>query len=101
VRDSAMTKALEDAFREAEKLPEAEQDQLAAAIRAEIEAETAWDAELANSSDALARLEASLAPPRRNGGDTVKALRRLHKRLAGLTLLTDAFLNRAKDEGRT
>ena len=51
-----MTKALQDAFREAEKLPEAEQDQLAAAIRVEIEAETAWDADLASSRDALATL---------------------------------------------
>ena len=31
-----MTKALRDAFEEAEKLPEVEQDQLAAAIREEI-----------------------------------------------------------------
>jgi hypothetical protein len=36
---TVMTKALEDAFKEAQKLPEREQDQLAAAIRAEIEAE--------------------------------------------------------------
>jgi hypothetical protein len=34
-----MTKALEEAFREAQKLPEAQQDELAVAIRAEIEAE--------------------------------------------------------------
>ncbi len=35
-----MTKALEEAFSQASKLPESEQDALAAAIRAEIEAET-------------------------------------------------------------
>jgi len=35
--EAAMTKALQDAFREAEKLPETEQDQLAAAIRAELQ----------------------------------------------------------------
>ncbi len=52
------------------------------------------------NQEALARLEASLAPPRRSGSATVKALRRLHKRLAGLPPLTDAFLNRAKNEGR-
>jgi len=33
-----MTKALEDAYREASKLPEAEQDALAAAIRSELAA---------------------------------------------------------------
>ena len=54
--DTAMTKALQDAFHAAEKLPEAEQDQLAAAIRAEIEAEVVWDARLASSSDALTAL---------------------------------------------
>jgi antitoxin FitA len=53
------------------------------------------------NQEALARLEASLAAPRRNGGATVRALRRLHKRLAGLPPVTDAFLNRAKNEGRT
>ena len=53
------------------------------------------------NQEALARLEASLAVPRRSGGATVKALRRLHKRLAGLPPVTDAFLNSAKKEGRT
>jgi plasmid stability protein len=51
------------------------------------------------NQEALARLEGSLAGPRRSGGETLKALRRLHKRLAGLPL-TDAFLNRAKNAGR-
>jgi hypothetical protein len=45
-------------------------------------------------------LHASLTSSRRSGDETVKALRRLHKRLAGLSPLTDAFLNRAKNEGR-
>ena len=53
------------------------------------------------NQEALARLESSLTAHRLSGGDTVKALRRLHKRLAGLAPLTDAFLNRAKNEGRT
>lgn len=53
------------------------------------------------NQEALARLEASLARPKRNGGDTVKALRRLHRRLAALPPMTDAFLNRAKSEGRS
>ncbi len=53
------------------------------------------------NQEALARLESSLASAmRRSGGQTVKALRRLHKRLAGLPPLTDRFLDRAKNEGR-
>jgi hypothetical protein len=48
-----MTKALHDVFEEAAKLPEAEQEQLAAAIRAELEAETVWEARMAASRDAL------------------------------------------------
>jgi len=51
--ETVMTKALEDSFKEAQKLPEREQDQLAAAIRAEIDAEHAWEG---TSGDALAEL---------------------------------------------
>jgi len=51
-----MTKALEEAFKAASKLPEAEQDALAAAIRAEIEAEKDWDKAFAGSLDVLERL---------------------------------------------
>jgi plasmid stability protein len=47
------------------------------------------------NQEALARLESSLGASRHNGGETVKALRRLHKRLAALPPLTDVFLNRA------
>ena len=53
------------------------------------------------NQEALARLEASLAAaPRRTGPETAKALRGLHRRLAGLPPLTDVFLTRAKSEGR-
>jgi plasmid stability protein len=52
------------------------------------------------NQELLARLESTVAGPRRSGGQTVRALRRLHKSLAGLAPLTDAFLNRAKNEGR-
>ena len=48
------------------------------------------------NQEALARLDASLTGPRRGGSETAKALRRLHKRLAGLPPLTDAFLTWAK-----
>ena len=51
-----MTKALQDVFKEAEKLPEAEQEQLAAAIRAELEAEAVWEGRLAASTKALEAL---------------------------------------------
>ena len=56
---TVMTKALQDAFKEAEKLPEAEQDQLAAAIRAEIEAERAWEARRAASGRLAGPLRAA------------------------------------------
>lgn len=65
--NTVMTKALQDAFREAEKLPEAEQDQLAAAIRAEIEAERAWETRLAASRDALAALADEALDEHRRG----------------------------------
>jgi hypothetical protein len=52
------------------------------------------------NQEALVRLEASLTLPRRSGTEAVKALRRLHRRMTGLTPLTDAFLERAKNEGR-
>ena len=54
--ETVMTQALEEAFKEARKLPEREQDQLAAAIRAEIEVERAWEAQLAASGSALGAL---------------------------------------------
>jgi hypothetical protein len=62
-----MTKALVDAFREARKLPERDQNQLAAAIRAEI-AEPAWEAKLAASGDALAALADEALLEHRSGG---------------------------------
>lgn len=51
-----MTKALKQAFDAAALLPEPAQDELAAAILAEIEAEKRFDASLARSGDALERL---------------------------------------------
>lgn len=64
---TVMTKALKDAFREAQELPEGEQDQLAAAIRAEIEAERAWEAQLAASGDTLAALADEALAEHRSG----------------------------------
>ena len=51
-----MTKALDEVFQAAAKLPEAEQDALAAAIKTEIEAEAKWESSFARSQDTLARL---------------------------------------------
>jgi hypothetical protein len=51
-----MTRALKEAFYEASKLADGDQDSLAAAIRAEIEAEKAWESGLESSAPALERL---------------------------------------------
>lgn len=51
-----MTKALEEALKEASKLPEADQDALAEAILAEIQSEEAWGEVFASSQDMLERL---------------------------------------------
>jgi hypothetical protein len=51
-----LTKALREAFREAQKLSDERQDQLAAAIRAEIDADLAWESRLAGSPEALEAL---------------------------------------------
>jgi hypothetical protein len=65
--EATMTKALQDAFKEAEKLPEAEQDQLAAAIRAEIAAEVVWEARLSASRDDLSALADEALAEHRSG----------------------------------
>jgi hypothetical protein len=62
-----MTKALEDVFKEAEKLPEAEQEQLAAAIRAELEADANWEDRLAASTKALEALADEALAEHRSG----------------------------------
>lgn len=51
-----MTKALQRAFEAASRLPEQEQDQLAAAILEELTADERWEAALAKSQEALERL---------------------------------------------
>jgi hypothetical protein len=51
-----MTKLLEEAFAEASKLPEQEQDALAAAILEELASERRWDQAFADSADLLAQL---------------------------------------------
>jgi len=48
-----MTKALEEVLRRISRLPEAEQDALAEAIKAEIGAEKDWDQSFAGSLDVL------------------------------------------------
>ena len=51
-----MTKLLEEAFAEAGKLPEQEQDVLAAVILEELASERRWDQAFAESADLLAQL---------------------------------------------
>lgn len=62
-----MTKALEDAFRQAQSLPPLEQDQLAAAIRGEIDAVLVWEAKFAGSGDVLAALADEALAEHRSG----------------------------------
>jgi len=51
-----MTNALQKAFAAASKLPDQDQDALAAAIVAELAADERWESALAATPDALARL---------------------------------------------
>ena len=51
-----MTKSLKKAFDAASRLPERDQDALAAAILEELAADERWEAALAASPDALGRL---------------------------------------------
>jgi hypothetical protein len=51
-----MTRALKKAFDAASRLAERDQDDLAAAILAEVEADERWDATLAQSPTTLERL---------------------------------------------
>ena len=51
-----MTKLLEKAFAAASKLPEQEQDALAAVILEELASERRWDQAFADSADLLAQL---------------------------------------------
>ena len=51
-----MTKALKKAFEAALRLPDRAQDELAAAILEELDADERWEAAFARSQDALERL---------------------------------------------
>ena len=51
-----MTKLLEEAFAKAAKLPEQEQDALAAVMLEELASERRWDQAFADSADLLAQL---------------------------------------------
>jgi len=65
-----MTKSLEEAFKQASQLSEAEQDALASAIKAEIASEEAWAASFNRSQDALARLADEALADHRAGRTT-------------------------------
>ncbi len=53
-----MSKLLERVVQKARKLPDAEQDAIAAIILEELEDETRWEQAFSKSQDALARLSA-------------------------------------------
>jgi len=55
-QERSVTKLLEEAFAVAARLTPADQDALAAAILAEVQAEPRWQASLGRSADGLARL---------------------------------------------
>jgi len=62
-----MTRALEEVFKRASTLPEAEQDALAEAIRAEIGAAKDWDNSFAGPLDVLERLADEAIADHRTG----------------------------------
>jgi len=66
-----MTKLLEKAFKEASKLPEVEQNSLAAWLLEELEAEKRWDKAFAESEDVLERLVQEALIDNREGRATV------------------------------
>ena len=51
-----VTRLLEEAFKRASRLPEEEQDRLAALLLADVDGEARWDALFAGSQDTLRRL---------------------------------------------
>ena len=62
-----MTKALQKAFEAASRLPEQEQDELAAAILEELEADARWDGSFARSQKALEQLADEALEEHRSG----------------------------------
>ena len=63
-----MTKLLEQAFQEASKLPQEEQDAMAAFLMGELESEKRWDALFAGSQDRLREMAAEALQEDRTGG---------------------------------
>ena len=61
------TKALQDAFAAAARLPDDEQDSLAAAILEEVALDNRWDASLRGSGGALGRLADEALADHRGG----------------------------------
>lgn len=62
-----MTKLLERAIEEAQKLPDSDQDAIAALILEEIQDEARWDQAFTRSQDALAKLAAEAMEEDRAG----------------------------------
>jgi predicted DNA-binding ribbon-helix-helix protein len=66
-RIGAMTQLLQQAIAELHKLPESEQDTIAALILAEIDDERHWDAQFASTQRELAQLVAKVRDDIRTG----------------------------------
>jgi len=62
-----MTTRLEQAFEEASKLPEHEQDALAEWLMAELESENRWDTLFSQSQDTLSKLAREALEEHRRG----------------------------------
>jgi hypothetical protein len=61
------TQLLERAFAEASKLPERDQDALAALVMEELDSEKKWDNAFANSQDMLAQMAEQALAEHKNG----------------------------------
>ena len=66
-----MTKLLEKAIAKASKLPEGEQDALAALILEELESEKSWEKAFADSREILAKLAGEARSEHHNGNTQV------------------------------
>ncbi len=77
VQEVAMIEALERAFREAPKLPETEQDELAEAIRNKVLGEYDWGRSFSASADVLEKLaDEAIAEHRAGRTEPVKSGKR-------------------------
>ena len=72
-----MTKLLEEAFKEASRLPEMDQNALAKWVLEEIQSERVWEKTFAGSEDVLEKLADEAIAEKRNGKTTPLDIERL------------------------